>query len=279
MRGCTPISRSAISRPAESTTPSDTSPQRFGSSRGPRPRDYESGTALLRARRLDEAAERLSEAVRIKPRFSEAHNNLGAVRFLQGKSEEAIRLYEEALRLDADNAEAHFNLGRALAAGRQLPDAIRTIAAPRIRPDSAETHASLASALVAAGNVEEAVGHYRRALEIDPDLLAALADLAWILASTDQGVRDPQEALPAGRARHPPDRLPQRHRTRHAGAGLLLDGTARRASTRKGPPFDVATASETEETTRRLRERLEFYLSPQGKTNTPPGPGVVSPRQ
>jgi tetratricopeptide (TPR) repeat protein len=76
-------------------------------------------------------------ALRIQPRYANAHNDLGLALANSGRWQEAIAEYEAALGINPDLAQAHFNLGNALS---QLPgrlaDAIGEYeAALRIRPD------------------------------------------------------------------------------------------------------------------------------------------------
>jgi tetratricopeptide (TPR) repeat protein len=46
--------------------------------------------------------------------YADAHNNLGYTLFNRGQTSEAINQYQEALRLKPDYAEARDNLTRAL---------------------------------------------------------------------------------------------------------------------------------------------------------------------
>ena len=57
------------------------------------------GTLSVEGGRLDEAAARFSEALRIKPDSVEAHSNLGIALFVAGRRAEAEAQYEEALRI------------------------------------------------------------------------------------------------------------------------------------------------------------------------------------
>ena len=85
------------------------------------------------------------------------------------------------------------------------------------------------------GRAREAIAHYRAALELDPDLLTAANNLAWMLAThPEPAVRDPAAALALA------------ERISRAGAGselALLDTLAaavRLAScTRKRTPAEV----------------------------------------
>ena len=65
------------------------------------------GSALhgIRAR-LDEAIAEFREAIRLKPDYAEAHNNLGIALKAQGKLDEAIAEYRAAIRLKPDDVLA-----------------------------------------------------------------------------------------------------------------------------------------------------------------------------
>jgi tetratricopeptide (TPR) repeat protein len=147
---------------------------------------YELGTLLLGRRRLDEAAVSLERAVALKPEWSESHTNLGAVWFLRGDLSAAMRSFDEALRRDPANAQAHYNRGRVLVAEGK-PDAALVAFKESLRWKSADadTLTSAAAALVATGQVSDGVRYYRDALRLQPDLVSALTDLAWILASAE----------------------------------------------------------------------------------------------
>jgi tetratricopeptide (TPR) repeat protein len=222
---------------------------------------YDLGTLLLRERRYADARRRLEAAVAIKPDFSDAHNNLGTVYFAEGRYEEALRSYREAVRIDPHNGRAHYNLGRVLASREQWEPAVMAFEeALELTPQDADTNAALGSSLAAIGKILEAVRHYRVALATDPDLPAALADLALILATSEEpSIRNPGEAVRLA------ERLTTLTRREDAtaldtlaaayfSAGRKADAilTARAALERAasaGPPHLAA----------RIRARLEFY--------------------
>ena len=77
------------------------------------------GSPCRKLGRIQEAIAHYEQALRIKPDYAEAHNNLGIALAQTGKIEDAIGQYEQALRIKPDYAEAHYNLGNALAASGQ----------------------------------------------------------------------------------------------------------------------------------------------------------------
>ncbi len=58
-----------------------------------------------------EAVAHYQQALRLRPDFADAHNNLGEALREQGHLAESVARYQEALRLKPDYAEAHNNLG------------------------------------------------------------------------------------------------------------------------------------------------------------------------
>ena len=60
--------------------------------------------------RLPEAAEELTQAVRLDPANPNTHNNLGGILFQMGEYERAAEQFNDALRIDPSNASARQNL-------------------------------------------------------------------------------------------------------------------------------------------------------------------------
>ena len=76
---------------------------------------YNLGVTLSKSNRLPEAVAQFDAALRIKPDYAEAHNNLGVVLSRMGSHlPEAIEHFESAVRISPDYADAHYNLGVAL---------------------------------------------------------------------------------------------------------------------------------------------------------------------
>ena len=86
---------------------------------------------------MPDAIAEFQAAVRLRPDYADAHNNLGnALAETPGRLPEAVAEYQAALRIEPDHPKAHINLGDALAKSGRLPEAIVEYeAALRIRPD------------------------------------------------------------------------------------------------------------------------------------------------
>jgi len=140
------------------------------------------GISLAREGRWDEAVASFWEAVRLRPDYTDAFNNLGNVLYFQKKHDEAIAAYEEAVRLSPDHAGAHSNLGEVLRHRGRLADALKHCRrAVELRPDMAQAHNHLGLALSASEQFEEAAAHCAEAVRLDPDLAEAHHGLGYAL--------------------------------------------------------------------------------------------------
>ena len=89
---------------------------------------------------------------------------------------EAIPVYERALAMSPDDVSARVSFARALADGQMHADAeLQFEIALEVDPESQEAHYYLAELYMAWSPVrqDEAIEHYRRVAEIDPDTLRA----------------------------------------------------------------------------------------------------------
>lgn len=128
-------------------------------------------------------SERLwGQALRVDPSSSIAHNNMGNVRALQGKTLEAIAHYRRALEIDPNYAEAHFDLATALSSVGQLESAVQQFhAGLRLDPRNAQARYYLGRAYARRGEIEKAIDEFRQSLSLDPGQSTVHYDLGTAL--------------------------------------------------------------------------------------------------
>ena len=101
----------------------------------------------------------------------------------------AATIWVDCVRKSPQNARAHDNLGAALADLGQVEEAIAHYRkALEIKPNSANAHYNFAVTLANRGQIVEAIAHYRKALEIAPGYADAHVNLG--VALTMQGQID-----------------------------------------------------------------------------------------
>jgi hypothetical protein len=112
----------------------------------------------------------------------------------QGKFDNAITSYKRALLLKPRYAEAHNNLGTALMAQRKFDAAIISHKkAIELKPDYAEAYNNLGTVLKGSGKPEEAIANYKQAIELKPDYALAHLNLAFALLLTKNFKKGLQE--------------------------------------------------------------------------------------
>jgi tetratricopeptide (TPR) repeat protein len=167
------------------------------------------GVALQHQKRYAEATEHYARAVKIMPKFGEAHYNLGTVLALQHHEKEAIPQYLAALEADPRLAQAHNDLGAALGKEGRINDAERHYReALKIEPELALAHRNLGSVLDMKGRGDEALAEYVEAIRLNPTDGTAHGRLGIMLAQRGQPelavehLRRAVELEPASAAAH-----------------------------------------------------------------------------
>lgn len=141
-----------------------------------------------RAGRLDEAERLYRGVLSAEPRNVDALQMLGVIAHQRGRHADAIELMRRAIDVQAETAPAapspHAlnNLGEAYRAAGEPDQAIACYRrALEIKPDYAEAHYHLGQALFDRGEAGAAVEPYRRALALKPQLVAAHHNLGMAL--------------------------------------------------------------------------------------------------
>jgi len=137
----------------------------------------------------EEEAHWYREALKLRPDYAEAHNNLAVVLRHLGQEQEAAAHYRDALQARPMYPEAHYNYGLLLASQGKLTGAADHLAkAIEQRADYAAAHHALANVLKLRGDKAGATRAYERALEIRPNSAETRNDCAVFLHQTGQPV-------------------------------------------------------------------------------------------
>jgi protein O-GlcNAc transferase len=161
------------------------------------------GQLLLRHNQPAEAEQAFLRALALEPDQPAHHARLASLRQQQGRLLEALVGFGHLVRLDPDNPRAQRMLGTLLFDMGQPVEAVASLQqanqlAEQQGQPSAEALNDLGNALRQLERNEEAVTHYRRALEVQPGFPPAHANLANLLA--EQGRTE--EARQAYREAH-----------------------------------------------------------------------------
>jgi tetratricopeptide (TPR) repeat protein len=110
---------------------------------------------------------------------------------------DSVTLFNHAVTVTDNNLLARVYLGDALLAKGDGPGALANFSAvSAVNPSVGNVQGRIAKVLAAQGRVDDAINGYRRALKLNPDLVEALNNLAWILATTETDrLRDGAEAV------------------------------------------------------------------------------------
>lgn len=150
---------------------------------------YILGVAYGKLGFFPDAAAAFQQAIKLKPDFVDAWNNLGWAYSQSGKLAEAVAVFRQLLKLTPNDAQVWNSLGRACAAQGHEADAVTAYqTAIRLKPDYAEAHFNLGAACAHQGKPVEAVNAFRLALKYKPDFPEAWFNLGVI--SEQQGQDD-----------------------------------------------------------------------------------------
>jgi len=140
------------------------------------------GGLLLATHRVQQAVDRLQEAVRQAPDRPDLMSTYALALQQRGDFDLAEQTYRKAIHQNPDFAEIRANLGHLLVLRRRLPDAVVELqAAVKLKPIFPQAHHHLALAYTGLGKVDEALASYRTALEQEPRLVGAWEGLGRVL--------------------------------------------------------------------------------------------------
>ena len=145
------------------------------------------GDEHLKGGAVDEAVQHYQQALKIDPKFADAHNMLGDAFREQGKLAEAARCYRAALEHAPNLANAHYGLGVTLL---ERSDALNATVyfrkALALEPDFAKAHNALGFALMETGKSSEALACFQKTLSFEPENGMALHLIASLTGSNPE---------------------------------------------------------------------------------------------
>jgi protein O-GlcNAc transferase len=132
------------------------------------------GMVLQKLGRRDEALASYNKAVAIEPRYADAHYNRGTLLKELGRLDDALASYEKALASKPDHVDAHLNRGSVLHELKRFDEAVTSFdKALALRPDYPEAYFNRANAQRELRRYGDALAGFDRALALKPDYAEA----------------------------------------------------------------------------------------------------------
>jgi tetratricopeptide (TPR) repeat protein len=146
---------------------------------------------------FEEAIEHYNKALTIDSNLPQLHCNLGVALLKMGKFDAAVTSLKQALHLEPDLEEAHSNLKVAQQKKKELERIVSTsMESLKQNPNQPDMHSTLGLIFHQQGDVEKAVYHWNTALQLRPDWVEVLNNLAWAKAAyKNEDFHDPEEAI------------------------------------------------------------------------------------
>ncbi|MBX3422506.1 MAG: tetratricopeptide repeat protein [Pirellulaceae bacterium] len=256
------------------------------------------GSALNDLERYDEGLEQFEEAIRIRPNFAPAYNNMASGAMSQKKWQVAEGFLRKALAIDRNNSNALANLAfvqielskfdeaeKLLKRSVELDPysilALKSLSrletrrgdsakamqylqqALAVDRQSPEVHSEMGIVLLAEGKLVEAVGEFEESLRLRPTQILIANNLAWILATGPDSVIRPQRAIElaadaCGKVQYKTPELVDTLAAAHAAAGDFATAVQFAEQAQ-----EALAARDGQEAAEPLAERLKLYRSGQ----------------
>jgi tetratricopeptide (TPR) repeat protein len=157
------------------------------------------GALLIDTGRADEAIEYLQKAVGNDFNFGAAHHDLGIALVQRGRFDEAMAHFRAAIKYNPNDPISHNSLGNMLVLHQEYAAAMPEYEeALRLNPAYSEAHNNMGYALENLGRTDEALSQYREAVRLQPDYVQAHFNLGNLLARLgrrDEAVTQLKETL------------------------------------------------------------------------------------
>ncbi|MGH9430015.1 MAG: rhomboid family intramembrane serine protease [Terriglobia bacterium] len=155
------------------------------------------GLAYQEAGQSEKGQKLVAQGERLAPSDERLPEALGEYYFNHRQYPEAIPQYAKVLRLDRDALPVMLNLAIAYQRTGQDSEARKLFAAVNQKvPQNAADQVAFAAVCTDLKIYDEAIRHYQKAIQLQPNLAVAHNNLAWLLATSDDPkFRNPPEAL------------------------------------------------------------------------------------
>jgi predicted O-linked N-acetylglucosamine transferase (SPINDLY family) len=212
-------------------------------------RKLESATAHHRAGRLSEARRLYRELLAVRPRHPITLFRLGLLELQEGRAQEALSALSAAVDLAPGSGLFQFGRGQALSALARWPDAVQAYErALEAEPALVDAWAQLGIARQRSGQLTSAIAAYRRALSLDPGSPGVHGNLGAALGEAGE-LTEAIRLLERARALEPDViahavnlGLALDRSGRHAEAAVLLEQVSRSAPDSVEAAFNLAQA-------------------------------------
>lgn len=146
---------------------------------------YNLGTTLAKQGRVPEATASYQAALRIKPDYADALNNLAMLVNDEGRVDEAVGYWRSAIHYQPDHVESLNNLGAAYARQGDLRHATLYLTLVLIlKPEDVDAHMNLGTVYLNQRRPAKAVEQFQAATRADPRAPLAWQNLGFALAGS-----------------------------------------------------------------------------------------------
>jgi spermidine synthase len=117
---------------------------------------------------LSEALDLFRKAIEIEPRFAKACVFIGMTLLQQGEVDEAASMFRKALNINSEYVSANFNLGLTCELKQDWQGAIKSYEKVLTIQDNFYTHTRISNVYAYYGDLNKAIFHCRKALDLNP---------------------------------------------------------------------------------------------------------------
>jgi len=154
---------------------------------------------LFAQKNIDGALSQIQAKADAQPGWATGYEVLGQLSFMAKRYPQAEAAFHKALSIDPKDANAEMTLGQTLAVENKTDEALNVFnKLGQEQPRMAPVQVLMGQMYERRGDSNQAVVHYKSALELDPDNILVKNNLAWIYAETggniDVALRLAQEA-------------------------------------------------------------------------------------